>query len=135
MKVPAFSRIALVACSLLTGAAQAHHAQIGFEREQVTSIRGTVAEIHWVSPHAAFALDVVDSDGVHTRWRLETDSAGVLERRGWNPEAFAVGDVVTIELHARKNGEPEGILLSVTTADGALIRVGGRQTRRQARAR
>jgi len=135
MKLHTTSRLALLACALLSDAALTHHAQIGYDHKQVKSIRGTVVGISWGSPHAEFLLDVVGSDGHPTRWRVESDPAGVLERRGWNRTAFSVGDTITVELHARKNGEPDGILLSVTTADGELRRVGGRQTRRQSRAR
>ena len=126
-------RLTVLALALAFGIdhAVAHHAQLGFDRKQIFRITGIVAELLWTSPHSEVLLDVTDPEGRITRWSLESEPGGVLERRGLNRTALEVGSEVTIEMHPRKNGEPRGILLSVTTSDGELVRVGGRSYRRR----
>ena len=62
-------------CGLLVWAssASAHHAlQAQFNTLKPLQLKGTLARIDWVNPHAYFWLDIKDETGKATQWGCET---------------------------------------------------------------
>jgi hypothetical protein len=96
----------------------AHHSMAGFDRTKTVSVTGTVKEFKWANPHSWIDLDVPDGKGGSTDWNVEMTSPAVLIRAGWKSSLLKPGDKVTVACHPQQSGEPGGIFVSVTVADG-----------------
>jgi hypothetical protein len=99
----------------------AHHSMAGFDRAKTVSITGTVKEFKWANPHSWIDLEVPDGKGGVTDWNVEMTSPAVLIRAGWKSSVLKPGDKVTVMCHPQQSGEPGGIFVSVTTADGRTL--------------
>jgi hypothetical protein len=112
--------VCLLALSAATPA-WAHHSMAGFDRTKTVSVAGTVKEFKWANPHSWIALEIPDGKGGVTDWNVEMTAPSVLIRAGWKSSALKPGDKVTVACHPQYNGEPGGIFVSVTTADGRTL--------------
>ncbi len=101
--------------------AWAHHSMAGFDREKTVSINGTVKQFKWANPHSWIEMEVPDGKGGAVTWNVEMTSPAVLIRAGWKSSVLKPGDKVTVMAHPQLNGEPGGIFVSVTTADGHTL--------------
>lgn len=110
----------LVAC-VLAIPAWAHHSMAGFDREKTVAINGTVKQFKWANPHSWIEMEVADGKGGTLTWNVEMTSPAVLIRAGWKSSVLKPGDKVTVMCHPQINGEPGGIFVSVTTADGRTL--------------
>lgn len=111
------SALALLA---LSGAAGAHHSSSMYDRSQAITIEAEVVEFRWVNPHSY--LTVVDTAGAERKtWSIEMSSPGVLTRSGWNKRTFNPGDKITLKFGPLRSGEPGGIFMQATLADGAVM--------------
>ena len=99
----------------------AHHSMAGFDRTKTVSITGTVKEFKWANPHSWVDLEVPDGKGGVTDWNVEMTSPAVLIRAGWKSSVLKPGDKVTVMCHPQQSGEPGGIFVAVTTADGRTL--------------
>jgi hypothetical protein len=99
----------------------AHHSMAGFDRAKTVSITGTVKEFKWANPHSWIDLEVPDGKGGVTDWNVEMTSPAVLIRAGWKSSVLKPGDKVTVMCHPQQSGEPGGIFVAVTTADGRTL--------------
>jgi len=101
--------------------AWAHHSMAGFDRTKTVTVTGTVKEFKWANPHSWIALEVPDGKGGLTDWNIEMTSPAVLIRAGWKSSVMKPGDKVTVMAHPQQTGEPGGIFVSVTLADGRTL--------------
>jgi hypothetical protein len=101
--------------------AWAHHSMAGFDRTKTVTVTGTVKEFKWANPHSWIALEVPDGKGGVTDWNIEMTSPAVLIRAGWKSSVMKPGDKVTVAAHPQQTGEPGGIFVSVTLADGRTL--------------
>jgi hypothetical protein len=108
--------------SLLTAIpAAAHHSMAGFDRTKTVSLVGTVKQFKWANPHSWIEMEVPDSKGGVATWNVEMTSPAVLIRAGWKSSLLKPGDKVTVMAHPQQSGEPGGIFVSVTLADGRTL--------------
>jgi hypothetical protein len=114
------------ALALLATTAGAHHSPVLFDRSVTRTLTGTVVEFAWTNPHASIQLDVPDDRGGTVRWGVELGSPNSMVKSGWKSTILKAGDKVTVVVNPLKSGEPGGIFVSVTLADGK--RLGGRAT-------
>jgi hypothetical protein len=115
------SRIAFSIALLAAIPAWAHHSMAGFDRAKTVTVVGTVKEFKWANPHSWIALEVPDGKGGVTDWNIEMTSPAVLIRAGWKSSVMKPGDKVTVMCHPQQTGEPGGIFVSVTLADGRTL--------------
>jgi hypothetical protein len=101
--------------------AWAHHSMAGFDRTKTVTLVGTVKQFKWANPHSWIELDVPDGKGGSTDWNVEMTSPAVLIRAGWKSNVMKPGDKVTVMAHPQQSGEPGGIFVSVTLADGRTL--------------
>ena len=52
---------------------------------------------------------------------MESQSPGILYRRGWKPDSLKPGDKVTAVLHPMRDGTLGGQVLKLTLPDGSVI--------------
>ena len=110
---------ALATSSLLAHAAFAHHSTSMYDRSAPVTIEAEVVEFRWVNPHSN--LTVVDTADAAKMWSIEMSSPGVLTRSGWNKRTFNRGDKITLKFGPLRNGDPGGIFLEATLADGSVM--------------
>jgi hypothetical protein len=122
---------ALLACLALivtiTGSSLlAHHSPVMFDRTVRKTLVGKVVEFAWTNPHSSIQLDVPGANGSVERWGVEMGSPNSMAKAGWKSNLLKAGDSVTVVVNPLKSGEPGGIFVSITLADGRTL--GGRAT-------
>lgn len=116
---------AAVAALLATGMAMAHHSFAAeYDANKPVTLKGTVTKVEWTNPHARFYVDVKDERGQVTNWNLELASPNVLIRNGWTRKSLTVGDEVTVQGSAAKDGSKMANARAVTLADGKRVFAG-----------
>jgi len=108
---------------LLALPAAAHHAVVAeFDTTKVFSVKGTISKLEWVNPHVYIYVDVKQDDGTVATYSFGNPSPGYLRRCGVTKATFNVGDQVTIDAFAPKDGSKNlGFLKQVHFADGRTI--------------
>jgi hypothetical protein len=116
---------AAVAALLATGIAMGHHSFAAeYDANKPVTLKGTVTKVEWTNPHARFYVDVKDERGQVTNWNLELASPNVLVRNGWTRKSLSVGDEVTVQGSAAKDGSKMANARAVTLADGKRVFAG-----------
>jgi hypothetical protein len=100
----------------------AHHSFAAeFDSAKPIKLTGTVTKIEWMNPHAYFYIDVKDASGKVTNWGLEMGSPNGLMRQGWTRNSMKIGDEITVEGSAAKDGSNIGNARSVTLTGGQRL--------------
>jgi Family of unknown function (DUF6152) len=95
----------------------AHHAIAAkFDSTKRLTLRGAVTAIDWANPHAHVFINVPERDGGMTNWAIELESTVDLRRQGWTRNTVSVGDVVTVEGIAARDGSQQAWSLSMVVA-------------------
>ena len=118
----------LMSCGLLVwaGSASAHHAlQAQFDTLKPLQLKGTLARIDWVNPHAYFWLDIKDDAGASKQWGCETVGPNALRQAGFlrGPASFRTGETYTFEGFAAKDGSERIFTTAVLFPDGRKIQL------------
>jgi hypothetical protein len=119
MKLRQSALALILACS--AQAALAHHSQAAFDSTKTQTITGTIAEFNWVNPHSSFKVEVTNADGKTEIWSVEMNTPQNLVRSGWKRTTLKKGDKVTAVVRPMRNGQPGGLYLSITLADGTVL--------------
>jgi hypothetical protein len=119
---------AVLACGLFlwTVSVSAHHAlQAQFDTNKVLSLKGQLARIEWINPHAYFWFDVKDETGKVTQWGAETVGPTALRQAGFlrGPASFRVGDTYTFEGFAARDGDSRIFTSAIHFADGRKVQI------------
>jgi len=118
--------VALCGLLLWTGSVSAHHAlQAQFDTEKTLSLKGTLARIEWVNPHAYFWFDVKDDKGETKQWGAETVGPAALRQAGFlrGPASFRVGDTYTFEGFAARDGGERIFTSAIHFPDGRKVQI------------
>ena len=100
----------------------AHHSFAAeFDSAKPVKLVGSVTKIEWMNPHAYFYIDVKDASGKVTNWGLEMGSPNGLMRQGWTRNSMKIGDEVTVEGSAAKDGSNIANARSVTLSTGTRL--------------
>ena len=125
MNVGTRIRTVVAAAGLLaltaTAPALAHHSFAVFDHTRTVTIKGTVRTFQWTNPHAFLDVDVPDAKGNIKPFTIELTSINMLSRVGWRSNMIKAGDRVTAVVAPLLSGQPGGLLLDVTLADGRKL--------------
>jgi len=98
--------------------ALAHHSFAVYDHSRTLTLRGTVTKFQWTNPHAYLEIDVKQADGSVKHYSVELTSINMMQRVGWRSNMIKAGDHVTAVIAPILTGEPVGLGLEVTLADG-----------------
>ena len=93
----------------------AHHSHGNYNMNEFTTLKGTVKEMHWLTPHSWIYLEVKDEKGEAALWALEGAGAQQLLRRGWTRESIKTGDAISVRCHQLMDKSTGCLLGYVTT--------------------
>jgi hypothetical protein len=96
-----------------------------FDMSQTVTLQGTIRDFQWTNPHSWIWIDVPSAKGAAEQWGIEGMSPNYLARRGWSKHTLKPGDKVSMLIHPLKGAEHGGSFLSVTLADGSVMRQSG----------
>ena len=116
-------RVAAAIVIAFAAPALAHHSGAGVDRTRTVTVAGIVKEFRWTNPHSWIDLEVASDTGT-ALWSIEMNPPPFLLRAGWKSSTLKPGDKVSVTLNPIRSGEPGGIFVSVTLADGRVL--GGR---------
>ena len=116
-------QILFLACTFvltlgLAGAAYGHHSMAGFDRNKTVNLVGTIRQFKWANPHSWIEIEVPNAKGGIDTWNAEMTAPGILARAGWKSTLLKPGDKATVVVRPLLSGEPGGLFVSVTLADG-----------------
>ena len=98
--------------------AAAHHSFAVFDHTRTLTITGTVTKFQWTNPHAFLEVDVPQADGTMKHFSIELTSINMMQRVGWRSNMIKAGDKISAIVAPLLSGEPVGLGLEVTLADG-----------------
>jgi hypothetical protein len=101
----------------MTGTAFAHHSFAVYDHSRSMSVKGTVTKWQWSNPHAYLDIDVNEAGAVK-HYTLEGTSINMLQRTGWRSNMIKAGDEVKVVFAPLLSGQPAGLLLEITLANG-----------------
>jgi Family of unknown function (DUF6152) len=116
----------LVACSLLalsvcTSTAWAHHGGGTFDPKKCFVFKGTVRQLAWANPHTWIYVQVPKSGGSEL-WGYELGTVSGLARLGFRPADFPKGAPVTITANINRTaGKHTGSSKKLVLADGRVV--------------
>jgi hypothetical protein len=118
--------LSVLAISLLAAApVVAHHAfSAEFDANKQLLLKGSVAKMEWINPHAWLHVDVKETDGKVTRWAIELGPPNALIKRGWNQASVPIGLQVTIVGYQAKDGAKRANGRDITLPDGKKMFAG-----------
>jgi hypothetical protein len=105
----------------MPGVALAHHSFAMFDTVNKVTLTGTVTTFEWTNPHAYIELDVPDGRGAVKHWSIELGSPSILLQSGWKFTMLKSGDRLTLLVNPLRNGQPGGMLVQATLADGRVL--------------
>lgn len=124
----AVTLVVLVGFSVATPGA--HHAVSGaFDLSMIGTVKGVVAKVDWINPHAYLHVDV-QANGAKEAWRFETLPPGQLRRAGVSRELLVgkPGEMVTVTYLPARNGTPHlGYIQRITYSDGRFVQLGSNE--------
>lgn len=109
----------------LPTAVLAHHSYAMFDLSHTVTLQGTIRDFQWTNPHSWIWIDVPGAKGASEQWGIEGMSPNYLARRGWDKHTLKPGDKVSILIHPLKGAQHGGSFMSVTLADGSVMRQSG----------
>ena len=121
--------IAVASALLNATVAFAHHAFAAeFDAKKPVKLRGTVAKMEWINPHAWIHVDVKDPDGKVVNWMIEAGTPNTLFRRGFTKNSLAPGTEILVDGYQSKDGSNRANGRDVTFPDGRKLFLGSSGT-------
>ena len=116
------STCALLALLAAARPSAAHHSFAAeYDANQPITLRGAVARIDLVNPHAWLYIDVKGGDGEVTRWNVEMGAPNALIRRGITKSSVPIGADVTVDGYRAKDGSRTVNGTTIKLADGRSL--------------
>ena len=110
-----------VAASLIPGIVTAHHSVLAFDGSHGVELAGQVTRVQRINPHTQIALDVRQPDGSAKTWIIESESALLLARLGWEKNAIEEGDHITVIGAPAKDGSSTLRCQRIMLEDGRTL--------------
>ncbi len=103
----------------------AHHAFAAeFDANKQITLKGTIAKMEWINPHAWLHIDVKENDGSTTRWMIELGPPNSLIKRGWTKQSVPAGVDVLVVGYLSKDGAKRANGRDITLSNGKQLFAG-----------
>ena len=127
-----FAALLMAAAGMIAGSpALAHHSVPGtFNVDKTVVIKGTISKIDWINPHIYIYVDVKDSAGAVTTWKVETLPTNHMRRAGVSKAeilAETKAGEVTVHMYPTHKGNAGGFLLRLTYPEGHFMQLYGEE--------
>ena len=99
----------------------AHHSFAIFDTTNRITLTGKVTQFQWTNPHAYIEIDVPDGTNPPKHWTVELGSTSILMQGGWKFTDIKPNQTVTVVLSPLRSGQPAGLLVRITLADGRVL--------------
>ena len=107
----------------------AHHAfSAEFDANRPVQLKGTVAKMEWINPHAWIHIDVAGEGGNVERWMVEGGTPNTLFRRGFTKNSLLPGTVIMVDGYQAKDGTLKANGRDLTFEDGRRLFMGSSGT-------
>lgn len=107
----------------------AHHAfSAEFDANRPVQLKGTVAKMEWINPHAWIHVDVEVEGGKVERWMVEGGTPNTLFRRGFTKQSLLPGTVIFVDGYQAKDGSMKANGRDLTFEDGRKLFMGSSGT-------
>lgn len=107
----------------------AHHAfSAEFDANRPVQLKGTVAKMEWINPHAWIHVDVELEGGKVERWMVEGGTPNTLFRRGFTKQSLLPGTVIFVDGYQAKDGSMKANGRNLTFEDGRKLFMGSSGT-------
>ncbi len=107
----------------------AHHAfSAEFDANRPVQLKGTVAKMEWINPHAWIHVDVELDSGKVERWMVEGGTPNTLFRRGFTKKSLLPGTVILVDGYQAKDGSMKANGRNLTFEDGRRLFMGSSGT-------
>jgi hypothetical protein len=121
--------VLLVTLLLYVAPSRAHHAfSAEFDANKQIKLKGTIAKMDWINPHAWLHVDVKEADGAVTRWMIELGPPNSLIKRGWTKQSVPAGAEVLVVGYQSKDGAKRANGRDITLANGKQLFAGSSGT-------
>lgn len=106
----------------------AHHSLTAeFDLAKPITFTGTVKKVDWMNPHIYTVVEVKETNGSITAYRVEGSPPNALYRNGWRSDTLKIGETVTVSGVRAKAATSMNIgQATIKKADGTTV-FGGRQ--------
>lgn len=121
MRITLWTLPLATAILLSTLPAEGHHSfSATYNVDKQVTVKGTLVQIAFRSPHSFFFVEAKDANGTVQRWTIEGAAGGQFARQGVDKDAFKIGDPVEVVGNpSRTPNSPRAILIKITrTTDG-----------------
>jgi hypothetical protein len=100
----------------------AHHSNAAqFDTAKRITMKGEVTKVEWTNPHAYIYVNVKDASGKIVNWSLEGFPPNTLLRTGWSQKDLKVGDVISFEGAASRDGSNIMLGREITLVNGRKL--------------
>jgi Family of unknown function (DUF6152) len=102
----------------------AHHSPSAiFDMAKRISITGTLTKVDWVNPHIVITMETKGDDGKTDQWVFESNPPSWYRSVGLARADFAkaIGQSITVEGVAAKNGTLYGYMQKIKMPDGTTL--------------
>ena len=101
--------------------ASGHHSFAMFDTANEITLTGVVTSFQWTNPHAYIEIDVPDGTNPPKHWTVELGSTSILMQGGWKFNDVKPDQTITVVISPLRNGQPAGLLVRITLADGRVL--------------
>ena len=114
-----------VGLAIVATPAWPHHSFAMFDMQKTVTLKGTVKEFQWISPHAWIVMTTPVPGGEPKQWAIELSSPRTLARTGFTPKTLRPGMTISVGMHPLKDGSPggTGVGLTLTLPDGKVMKL------------
>jgi hypothetical protein len=112
--------IGLTVVLAATAVPEAHHGLAAFDRTTKVTLKGTVTDFHFVTPHVVIEFEAKDDAGRIQAWQAELTTPKNL--KGWTATSLEPGDVVTVTGYRAKSGALFLWVTELSSSNGTKLR-------------